>query len=90
MRYAQKGEMIMGKSCLTPKQLEMYHAMRRRAPGGPDYLKGTQYEKDREADKAHVRRRELERYARAQERKAARDFAEAERLRKQYDDAFGL
>ncbi|MDU6011599.1 MAG: hypothetical protein E6Y86_06090 [Slackia sp.] len=80
----------MGKSCLTPEQVERLRAMRRRAPGGPDYLKGTQYEKDREADKGHVRRRELERYAQEQERKAARDFAEAEQLRRQYYDAFGL
>lgn len=80
----------MGKSCLTPEQEKLLWAMRRRAPGGPDYLKGTQYEKDREADKGHVRRRELERYARAQERKAARDMAEAEQLRRQHDDAFGF
>lgn len=80
----------MGKSCMTPEQIKLYQAMRRRAPGGPDYLKGTQYEKDREADTAHVRRRELERYAREQERRAELAFAEAEQLRRQHDDAFGL
>lgn len=80
----------MGRSSLTPEQEKLLQAMRRRAPGGPDYLKGTQYEKDREADKGHVRRRELERYAREQERKAAQAMAEAEQLRRQYDDAFGL
>lgn len=80
----------MGKSCMTPEDVKILNAMRRRAPGGPDYLKGTQYLKDREADKAHVYRRNLERSARAKEREAEKLEAEARQLQKQHDDAFGL
>lgn len=80
----------MGKSFVTPEQRKIVAAMKQRAPGGCDWLKGTKYKAAQEADVAHQRRKRLYAEARAEERRADELEAEALRLEQQFKDAFGL
>lgn len=74
----------------SQESIELLNALRRKAPGGADWLKGTKYEEETKNDVAHQNRVKLYKEARDLDRRADRLEAQSQQMHQQYLDAFGL